>query len=292
MKFKDNINGLLVINKPSGPTSRDIVNKIQKLLNTKAGHTGTLDPLAEGVLVITLGRATKLSEIITSETKEYEAEIIFGLETDTLDIEGKVLKEEKSLLDKNKIIETLNSFKTSYLQEVPKYSAVKVNGKKLYEYARENKEVKLPKKEVTIFDIKLLDYKIENDKTIIKIYTKVSKGTYIRSLIRDISQKLNTIGTMSGLIRTSQGKFHINDSYKIEDIEKGNYQIIPINKALDIPIKIVSEEEKLKILNGIPQKGNEDIILYIDKENNPLAIYHKVDNKLKMWKMLYINKNN
>ena len=168
MKYKNNINGVLVVNKPKGPTSRDVVNQIQNLLQTKAGHTGTLDPLATGVLVVTLGKATKLSEIITSTKKEYEAEVIFGIETDTLDIEGNVLKEVNQIIAKQEIIDVLNKFKKTYNQEVPKYSAVKVNGKKLYEYARKNINIELPKKEVTIYDIKLLDYKEENNKTIIK----------------------------------------------------------------------------------------------------------------------------
>lgn len=287
MKYKDNINGILVVNKPKGITSRDVVNKVQKILNTKAGHTGTLDPLATGTLVLTLGKATKLSEIITKETKEYEAEAIFGIETDTLDTEGEILKEKPSILDKDEVIKTLNSFKTTYKQEVPKYSAVKIGGKKLYEYARANIEVKLPKKDVTIYDIKLLDFKIKDNKTIIKFYVKVSKGTYVRSLIRDISQKLNTIGTMSNLKRISQGKFNIDNSFTLEDIEKGNYQIISIKEAIDIPIKEVDDDIKIKILNGVPLNGEEEKILFLDENDNELAIYHKVGTKLKIWKMLY-----
>lgn len=285
MKYKDNINGILTVNKPKGPTSRDALNKVQKLLNTKAGHTGTLDPLAKGVLVITLGKATKLSEIITSETKEYEAEVLFGIETDTLDTEGKVLKEEKVSLNKEHILKVLDSFKKTYSQEVPKYSAVKINGKKLYEYARKNIDVPLPKRDVTIYDIKLLDY----DENKIKFYTKVSKGTYIRSLIRDISYKLDTIGVMSNLTRISQGKFKIENAYTLEDIERGDYKIIPIKEALDIPIKEVDDDTKRKILNGVSLNGNEDKVLFVSKEGGELAIYHKQDNRLKMWKMLYKN---
>lgn len=282
MKYKDNITGILVVNKPKNITSRDVVNKIQKLLNTKAGHTGTLDPIATGVLVITFGKATKLSEIITAETKEYIAEAIFGVETDTLDIEGKVLKEKNTNLKKEEIIKTLNNYKKTYKQEVPKYSAVKINGKKLYEYARENIPIELPKREVKIYDIKLLEYK----KNKIKFYVKVSKGTYIRSLIRDISYSLNTVGTMTNLTRISQGKFKISSAYTLKDIENKNYEIIPITKALDIKIKEVDESTKNKILNGVPLKGNEDT-LFIDKEKRELAIYKNENNKLKMWKMLY-----
>ncbi len=287
MKFKDNITGVIVVNKPSGPTSRDIVNIIQKKLNTKAGHTGTLDPLASGVLVVTLGKATKLSELLMSKTKEYEAEIMFGLETDTLDKDGIVLKEENAIIEKDKIIEVLEKFKKTYMQEVPKYSAVKVNGKKLYEYARNNIDVVLPKKEVTIFDIKLLDYKIDNNKTVIKIYTKVSKGTYIRSLIRDIAEELNTVGIMTNLVRTSQGKFSLNNAYTLDDIENNSFNILNINEVLDIPVRTVDDETKFKIINGAHTTGEEDMVLFIDKNQNNLAIYKKDNGKLKIWKMLY-----
>lgn len=284
MKYKDNITGILIVNKPQGPTSRDIVNKVQKILNTKAGHTGTLDPLAKGVLVITLGKATKLSEIITAETKEYEAEAMFGIETDTLDITGKVTKNDKTKISKEKIINALEKFKKTYNQEVPKYSAIKIDGKKLYEYARENIDVKLPKKEVTIYDIKLLDYNEKENK--IKFYTKVSKGTYIRSLIRDISYELNTIGVMSNLTRIAQGKFTIDNSYTLEDIKNGNYKIIPIKKVLNVKIKKVNDELKQKILNGAILLGNEDV-LFIDKDGKELALYHSIKGQLKIWKMLY-----
>ena len=287
MKLENNVNGLLNVYKPSGPTSRDIVNIIQKKFNTKAGHTGTLDPLASGVLIITLGKYTKLSEIITSKTKEYEAGVIFGIETDTLDTDGEILKNEESILSRKRIIDTLNKFKKTYNQEVPKYSAVKVNGKKLYEYARSNIDVKLPKKEVTVYDIRLLDYKIEDNKTIIKFYTKVSKGTYIRSLIRDIAYRLNTVGTMSSLIRTSQGRFNIKDSYTLEDIDNDKYKLLSIKDAIDIDVVTVNDEEKFKILNGVPLKKDYDKVLFVDEEGNELAIYHQKDGKLKMWKMLY-----
>ena len=284
MKYKDNITGILVLNKPKNITSRDAVNKIQKLLNTKAGHTGTLDPIATGVLVITLGKATKISEIITSETKEYIAEATFGIETDTLDSDGKVIKEVSPKIKETDIVKTLNHFKKTYKQEVPKYSAVKIEGKKLYEYAREGINVDLPKRNVTIYDIKLLEYFPHENK--IKFYVKVSKGTYIRSLIRDISYELKTVGIMTNLIRTAQGKFTLENSYTLKDIENKNYKILPIKEALDIKVEMVEDDVKSKILNGVPLNGEEDT-LFVDKQNNNLAIYTKKDNKLKMWKMLY-----
>ena len=287
MKYKNNVTGIICVNKPKGLTSRDVCDKVQRMLNTKAGHTGTLDPIAHGVLVITLGKATKLNEVLVSTTKEYIATAILGIETDTLDTDGIVLHKEDTNFSKEEIIDALSHFKGKYNQEVPQYSAVKINGKKLYEYARNNIDVVLPKKEVTIFDIKLLDYKIDNNKTVIKIYTKVSKGTYIRSLIRDIAEELNTVGIMTNLVRTSQGKFSLNDAYTLDDIENNSFNILNINEVLDIPVRTVDEETKFKIINGAHTTGEEDMVLFIDKNQNNLAIYKKDNGKLKIWKMLY-----
>lgn len=285
MKYKNNINGILLVNKPKGITSRDVVNEVQKALNTKAGHTGTLDPMAEGVLVICLGKATKLTEIITSTIKEYEAEVTLGIETDTLDTEGTIIKKDDTKIDKEQITKVLKEFETTYNQEVPKYSAVKVNGKKLYEYARKGEEVTLPKKKVTIYDLSLLDY--ENNK--FKIYTKVSKGTYIRSLIRDICHELNALGTMSNLARISQGKYKIKDTFTLEDLEKGKYNIIPIKELLDMKVVKVSGKLKQKIINGQKLDFDYDKVLFTDINDKELAIYKKEGKELKVYKMLYSN---
>jgi len=148
------MDGIVLVDKKVGYTSRDIVNIISKKLNTKkVGHTGTLDPIASGVLIICVGKATKLVKLLTSEDKEYIATITLGILTDTLDTEGKILKEEKIHINKSDIEDVLNTMRGKYIQEVPIYSAIKVNGKKLYEYAREGKEVILPKREVNIYDI-------------------------------------------------------------------------------------------------------------------------------------------
>ena len=156
------MNGILLIDKEKNYTSRDVVNIVAKEFNTKkVGHTGTLDPLATGVLVLTIGEATKISELLVSTYKEYEAEITLGIKTDTYDITGNVLEEKEVKLDKNILLNTLNKFQTRYMQEVPVYSAVKVNGKKLYEYAREGIEVALPKREVEIGEIELLSLNLD-----------------------------------------------------------------------------------------------------------------------------------
>lgn len=281
------INGLLVVNKKENYTSRDVVNKVGKILKTKKiGHTGTLDPIASGVLVLTIGKATKLSEIITSEEKEYIATAILGLDTDTLDITGNIVKNEDIIISRDEIINTLNNFKKTYNQEVPLYSAVKINGMKLYDYARKNIEVVLPKREVTIKDIKLLDYYIKDNKTHFTFSCIVSKGTYIRSLIKDISNSLNTFGVMEKLIRTKQGDFDINNSYTLEDIESNNYKIISLSEALSNYYTVkVDEKLKFKINNGaiLDDIYNKDYVLFIDED--VLALYKRENNKLKPFKM-------
>ena len=274
------MNEIIIVNKPKGITSRDVVNKISKILKTKkVGHNGTLDPLATGVLVITTNRYTKLNNLLSSREKEYIAEVKIGIETDTLDITGNIIEKKEEHLDINKLEETLKKYKKTYMQEVPKYSAVKVNGKKLYEYAREGIEVTLPKKEVTIKEIELISYK--EDSFIFK--TTVSKGTYIRSLIRDILKDMNVIGTMNNLTRTKQGIFNIENSNTLEDIEKGNYSSLKIKEILNIPVITADNNLKFKIINGAKLKGNyPDEVLFIDKEGNELAIYKKEKDELKM----------
>lgn len=223
--------GILIINKERGFTSRDCVNIISKEFHTKrVGHTGTLDPMAEGVLVVCIGNTTKLCELLTSEYKEYIATIKLGMQTDTMDITGAIIEKKDFSITKEQIEKVLSSFLGNSIQEVPIYSAVKVNGKKLYEYARLGKEVPLPKREIHIKDISLLSF-LEDE---ITFKTIVSKGTYIRSLIRDICLKLNTVGTMSRLIRTKQGLFSLEDAYTLEEIKKNQYKMITKEEALSI----------------------------------------------------------
>lgn len=281
------MNGILLIDKEKNYTSRDIVNIVSKELNIKkVGHTGTLDPLATGVLVVTVGEATKISELLVSTYKEYIAEITLGIKTNTYDITGNVLEKKEVKLNKDDLINTLNKYKKTYMQEVPIYSAVKVNGKKLYEYARENKQVDLPKKEVTIKELELLSF---NNNTF-TIRCLVSKGTYIRSLINDICNSLNIIGTMSNLKRTKQGKYSINNCCKIEDIKNNNFKLISLKEALNDYLQIeVDDYLKNKISNGVilENRYNEDIIVFT-YHDNVLAIYKTYDKdntKIKPWKV-------
>ena len=194
------MDGIIVVNKPSGCTSHDIVSKIRKSLKLKkVGHTGTLDPLATGVLPILLGNATKLSKYLINHDKEYVATIKLGVKTDTGDIEGSIIDEQKvPLFTEEQIIEALNSFVGKQKQMPPMYSAIKVNGKKLYEYARNGDKIEVATRDIEIYNISFLQY-IDNK---IKFKVSCSKGTYIRSLCEDIAQKLNTVGTMENLERT------------------------------------------------------------------------------------------
>ena len=273
---------VIYINKPKDITSFDVVNKVSKLFGIKrVGHTGTLDPLATGVMLVCVGKATKIVELLTSEDKEYIAGVKLGIKTDTLDITGEVL-EEKEVPSNLNLEEVINSYKKTYLQEVPIYSAVKVNGKKLYEYARNNKEVELPKKEVTIKEIELLE-KTNNTFTFKSL---VTKGCYIRSLINDICNSLNTIGTMTSLVRTKQGIISIENTNTLEEIENNNYKYYKIEEVLDYPIINIDDDLLKKVSNGMKISNNwniKDKVIF--KYNDKLlGIYEVSHNNLKVWK--------
>ncbi|MDD3341458.1 MAG: tRNA pseudouridine(55) synthase TruB [Bacilli bacterium] len=285
------MNGILLVSKPKDYTSRDIVNIVSKHLGTKKiGHTGTLDPLATGVLVLCIGKATKFAEILTAESKEYIAEVCLGTETDTYDITGTVLKEEDVSITKEDIEKALSFFHKTYLQQVPIYAAVKVNGKKLYEYAREGIEITPPSKEVTIQNIELLgEPSYQNGKTYFKMKCTVSKGTYIRSLIHDIASYLEVPGTMQELERTKQGPYLIEDTFTLEEIEKGEYQLMPFLTALDkFPKVTVGEEIEAKIHNGavLENEYGQLPLVFINQTGHPLALYKEYkENLIKPWKM-------
>ena len=270
------MNGIILINKEEGYTSRDVVNMVSKKLQIKkVGHAGTLDPLATGLLVLGVGKATKILDLLTLDTKEYIATVKMGLATDTLDITGKVIHEKENFLVSNEEIqEVLKKFLGTYSQTVPKYSAVKIKGKKLYEYARSEKEVVLPKRNVTIYSLSLLEYDIKKQEFTFK--TLVSKGTYIRSLISDIGNCLGIPCTMKKLVRTKSGKFNIQDSVKID----GNFKLIPIKEALDFPIYQIDNLDLLKKVkngNSVYLKNiSEPIILFIDSNQQEIAIYKKL----------------
>ena len=278
------MNGIIIIDKEKNMTSRDVVNKVSKILGTKKiGHTGTLDPLATGVLVLCVGKATKLVDLITGYDKEYIAKVCLGTLTDTLDITGNIIKEKETNITKEEIENALKSFIPGYEQEVPIYSAVKINGKKLYEYARNGETVELPKRYIKINSIDLIsNIEYENGKTYFSFIANVSKGTYIRSLINDIGKKLNTYGTMLELRRTKQGNFKIEDSSNINEPK-----IIKIGEILKDYYKVEIEGDLYKkISNGVKIKNeeNKDIVVFTHNKE-VIAIYKKENEYLKPYKM-------
>lgn len=280
------MDGILVINKSKGLTSNDIVKKVKKILNTKVGHTGTLDPNATGVLPLLLGNATKISKYLINHDKEYEAVIKLGAKTTTADVEGKIIEEKevnKEKLKKENIEEVLKSFIGKQQQIPPIYSAIKVNGKKLYEYARQGKEVEIKARNIEIYDLKLLKIDSKNDELTINV--KCSKGTYIRSLCEDIAVKLETLGYMKELNRIQVGEFNIKDSVTIEEfkanIENKDYSnIIGIEEIFkEIPEITIKQREYEKYLNGVKiDTDNMDGIyrIYLDNKFSGLGI---VENK-------------
>ena len=249
------MDGIIIINKTKGCTSHDIVYKIKKMLNEKVGHTGTLDPMAEGVLPILIGKGTLLSKYLINHDKKYIVELQLGIKTDTADSEGKVIEEQQvkeSLLTNENITNILDTFIGKQEQVPPIYSAIKVNGKKLYEYARKGQNIEVPKREIEIHEIELLNVDKQNKKIEYKVHC--SKGTYIRSLCEDIAKKLGTIGYMASLERLKVGKFMLEDSISIDNLENDNIEahIIPIEEIFKNSDKIELNHRKLELfLNGV-----------------------------------------
>ena len=279
------MDALVVVNKPKGLTSRDVVNELNHIFATKKiGHTGTLDPLATGVLVCLIGRYTKLVNLITSYDKEYIFEIKLGVKTDTGDSTGNIIATDTNEVSASKLKEVISTFPKEYDQEVPIYSAVKINGKKLYEYARENKTITLPKRHVHIYSLELLEY----NNHLVTCKCKVSKGTYIRSLIQDICANLNTLGTMNNLVRTKQGKFDISDSYTLEDIKNGEFKLLNIKEFLDYPTVELDDNLINKVINGNTISNTHNITdkVIFTYQNKDIAIYEVNEKYLKPYIML------
>lgn len=285
------MDGIILANKEKGMTSRDVVNLVSRVCHTKkVGHTGTLDPMATGLLVICVGRATKLVEVLTSHQKEYIASMMFGMKTDTKDITGTVLEQRISHVTKEQIEIVLHDMTTTYQQEVPIYSAVKIHGKKLYEYARNGEQIELPKREVTIEQLKIIDW--QDQKQELTFLTQVSKGTYIRSLVEDIATHLDTIGTMTALTRTKVGNFSLEQANTIVEIKNNQFKVYTIYEVLKSMYEtrqIAGELEK-KVLNGakIDNPEDLDIVFFINEKKEPLALYRREGNLLKCYKMLKI----
>lgn len=261
------MNGILIINKPKGYTSHDVVNVIRKKLNIKkVGHTGTLDPNATGVLPILVGQATKVSKYLIEHDKTYVAKLKLGEKTSTGDVEGEIIekKDVPTNLNEEYILEILKSFRGKQKQIPPVYSAIKLNGKKAYEYARENKEIKLEAREIEIYKLDLIQFK-ENE---ITFEVECSKGTYIRTLCEDIANKLGTVGFMKELERKKVNMFTIEDAINLDDISEK--ELISIEKVFEDKEKIFLNKRKLELfLNGVK--------LQFDKKDDLYRIYE--DNK-------------
>ena len=286
------MNGILIINKEKGCTSHDIVYKVKKIFNEKVGHTGTLDPLAEGVLPILIGKGTLCSKYLINHDKKYVVNLALGQKTETADLEGKI-REEKNSPDKSltqsKIEKVLKSFIGKQQQMPPIYSAIKVNGKKLYEYARKGQNVEIKPREIEIYDIKLMN--IDAQKKQIQFEVFCGKGTYIRSLCEDIAEKLETVGYMESLKRIQVGDFKIEESSKIQELEENKEdtkylesKIISVEEIFKNKEKIKLDDKKMQLfLNGvkITQNQENDIYRIYDKNEKFIGIGIVQDKLLK-----------
>ncbi len=266
------INGIIIINKEKEYTSNDVVRIVKKITKTKVGHTGTLDPNATGVLPLLLGEGTKVSKYLINHNKEYEAVLQLGKKTETADGEGIVIEEKEVLpqmLKKEFVEETLNSFIGVQNQVPPMYSAIKVNGRKLYDYARSGQTVEVKARRIEIYNIKLI--KIDEKEKQIFFRVSCSKGTYIRTLCENIAEKLGAVGYMKELNRTKVGDFKIEDSIKVKELEENILKhnlskIITIEELFKEKEKVeLTDNEIKKYLNGVQIPVNE---IYSKTNNN------------------------
>ena len=273
------MDGVLLINKERDWTSRDVCNKIQKIMHTKSvGHTGTLDPFATGLLVVTINKANKIMQFTDDFKKTYVAKLKLGMKTDTGDLTGKIIKEEDVKKYSLKEIEdVLNSFLGKIKQIPPMTSAVHHEGRKLYEIYHDGIEVEREAREIEIYSIKLLDYRDD----IITFETCASKGTYIRVLGEDIAEKLKTVGHLIELERTKVGDLSLDKAIKIDEVKEDS-PLISISEVLTHFEKVmVSGEDKRMVLNGMTVKleAKNDMVLIVDESNSSLAVYSRVNNR-------------
>lgn len=290
------MDGIINVNKPLGITSHDVVYRLRKILGIKKiGHTGTLDPDAEGVLPMCIGRGTKLAEELTAKEKQYLAELTLGIVTDTQDISGEVLKRNEVSLSEEEIRDAIMSFVGDIEQIPPMYSAIKVDGKKLYELAREGKTVELVPRPVTIFAIDIKSIDLGSDK--VTFLVDCSKGTYIRTLCHDIGKKLGCGGVMSALKRTRSGDFKIEDAFTLEEIEEKAKNndfsfLIGIDEVLSHYDKVVlADRNARRLCNGIGVKLNgiedEKIFRVYDEQGKFLALCTIFGGKVKVLRAFY-----
>lgn len=270
------MDGIIIINKEKNYTSNDVVSIVKKITKSKVGHTGTLDPNATGVLPLLIGNATKISKYLINHDKEYEVVLQLGIRTETADVEGKIIEEKEvtaEMLNKDNIEEKLQQFIGKQEQIPPIYSAIKVNGKKLYEYARKGQEVELKPRRIEIYSIQLVG--INEKEKQISFKVKCSKGTYIRSLCEDISKKLGTVGYMKELNRLQVGEFFIKDAVTIsemkEEIEADNLEnIITIEE-------IFKDKSQIKLTQKQLEQYMNGVKIDTEKEDGIYRIYN-IDN--------------
>lgn len=247
------MDGILIVNKTKGCTSHDIVYQVKKIVNEKVGHTGTLDPMATGVLPLLIGKGTLCSKYLINHDKIYEVQLTLGVKTDTADSEGTIIEERnvpEEAFQKEKIEEVLEIFLGKQEQIPPMYSAIKVKGKKLYEYARKGQAVEVQPRLIEIYKIKLL--KINQKEKQIEFQVACSKGTYIRSLCEDIAKKIGTVGYMSKLNRVQVGNFSIEQAISIKQLEEGEIPYITIEELFTNKQEIWLEKQRLQpFLNGV-----------------------------------------
>ncbi len=267
--------GILLVNKPVGMTSREVVNILMKRLNTrKMGHTGTLDPFADGLLIVTINKGTKISSFIENFDKSYLAELTLGVSTDTLDSDGRILEEKEVDLPLNaaRIKEVLESFKGEIEQIPPMYSAIKVGGEELYKKARRGEEIIRKPRKVFISDIRLIS--VDKEKIVFSV--DCSKGTYIRTLGADIAERLHYPGHLTLLTRLKVGRYYLKMAKSPEEIQESD--IISIGEALEhLPSFTVTGKDEFKVKNGckIVLPLEAELCLIRDRSRLPLAVYRK-----------------
>ena len=285
------MNGIIIINKKQGYTSHDIVHKIKRISKEKVGHTGTLDPMAQGVLPILIGKATQCSKYLINHDKIYKVKLKLGIKTDTADSEGNIIEKTEispEILNEQKILQAINSMKGKQEQIPPIYSSIKVNGKKLYEYARKGQEVEIKPRQIEIYNIILNN--IDKENKIIEYTVNCSKGTYIRSLCEDIAKKLGTIGYMENLIRLKVGEFSIENSITLEEILNAENPYNVLEKNIITLEEFFKEKETINLnekrlqlfLNGVNlTEPKQDGIYKIYTNNNFIGTGTLKEKKLK-----------
>ncbi|RKX45147.1 MAG: tRNA pseudouridine(55) synthase TruB [Thermotogae bacterium] len=242
------MNGILLIDKPSGPTSHDVVDRVRRKLGIKkVGHAGTLDPIATGLLVLGIGKGTRILEYFLHADKVYRAQIKLGIVTETFDITGEIKEEHPCNVTESEVAQALKSLQGEFLQVPPAYSARKYKGRKLYELAREGKIIRLPPRRVFVHKVEVIQVDLQEN--LVEALFKVSSGTYIRSLCMELGYRLGCGAVMNGLTRIQQGPFKLESAVKLEDVS--TEKITPINVALGwMPALVVNEESAERVKNG------------------------------------------